>query len=70
MTIFILLFKRYFDCILQEFYLKMDKGFLLSIKDWYDAAIETSTKDDKSVIKKTTALLILTINNEFKLSRL
>lgn len=27
----------------------MDKGFLLSIKDWYDAAIDVSTKDDKNV---------------------
>lgn len=38
---------RYFDCLLQEFYLKVDKGFLLSIKDWYDAAILKSDIDDE-----------------------
>lgn len=37
---------RYFNCTLQEFYLKVDKGLLLSVKDWYDAAImKTDTKD-------------------------
>lgn len=30
----------------------MDKGFLLSVKDWYDAAIETSSKDDKNVTQQ------------------
>ncbi len=38
---------RYFDCLLQEFYLKVDKGFLLSLKDWYDAAILKSSTDDE-----------------------
>ncbi|CAF0714006.1 unnamed protein product [Brachionus calyciflorus] len=39
---------RNFECVLQEFYLKADKGFILSMKDWYDAAIMTSSREDKS----------------------
>ena len=38
---------RYFNFFLQEFYLKMDKGFIFSIKDWYDATTMTSTVEDK-----------------------
>jgi vacuolar protein sorting-associated protein 13A/C len=40
---------RYIDCVLQEFYLKVDKGFILSLKDWYDAA-STSTNDIRFVL--------------------
>jgi vacuolar protein sorting-associated protein 13A/C len=39
---------RCFDCILQEFYFKMDKGFVFTLKDWYDSANETVKNDDKS----------------------
>ena len=38
---------RYFKFNLEEFYLKADKGFLYSLWDWYDAAITTSTIEDK-----------------------
>jgi vacuolar protein sorting-associated protein 13A/C len=31
---------RHFEFILQEFYLKADKGFVFSLKDWYDAAVD------------------------------
>lgn len=37
---------RYFECILQELYLKVDKGFLLSMKDWYEASTAVSSIDE------------------------
>lgn len=37
---------RYFECILQELYLKVDKGFLLSMKDWYEASTSVSAIDE------------------------
>ena len=38
---------RHFNFILQEYFLKVDKGFLFSLKDWYDATLETSSKQDE-----------------------
>ena len=42
---------RYFNFLLQEFYLKVDKGFLLSIKDWYAAAIMATQNEDEMFSK-------------------
>jgi vacuolar protein sorting-associated protein 13A/C len=39
---------RCFDCILQEFYFKMDKGFVFTLKGWYDSATVTVKNEDKS----------------------
>ena len=76
---------RYFNCLLQEFYLKIDKGFLFSLKDWYDAAVMvTSTedqmfsKDDEEEVEEPLNILLIVdsdkqtienINNDIKLSK-
>ena len=36
---------RCFDCILQEFYFKMDKGFVFTLKGWYDSTNVGKTED-------------------------
>lgn len=38
---------RYFKCSQHEFFLKVDKGFLFSLWDWYEAAITTTNITDK-----------------------
>ena len=48
---------RYFNCLLQEFYLKVDKGFLLSIKDWYDAAILKTDTDDQMFLQDAEEMI-------------
>ena len=75
---------RYFDCLLQEFYFKVDKGFVFSLKDWYDSAIESSKNEDKmfgkeeEIMKEPFNLLILVdrdsdslekINQDIKLTK-
>jgi len=51
---------RYFKFNQQEFYLKVDKGFLYSLWDWYDAAItSTSTIADK-LFDKTQPITTIT----------
>jgi len=62
---------RYFDCLLLEFFLKVDKGFLLSIKDWYDAAILKSlmeddmfTKDQEEMEEPENILMIVDSDTE------
>lgn len=42
---------RHFNFLLQEFYMKVDKGFLFSIKDWYDAAIMVTQNEDDLFLK-------------------
>jgi hypothetical protein len=44
---------RHLELILQEFYLKVDKGFLFSVKDWYDAAIETTKLEENFELSET-----------------
>lgn len=39
---------RCFDCLFQEFFLKLDKGFLFSMKSWYDSATEETSIDDRA----------------------
>jgi hypothetical protein len=34
---------------LQEFFLKVDKGFLYSVWDWYDDATKDTTRIDENV---------------------
>jgi vacuolar protein sorting-associated protein 13A/C len=39
---------RCFDWDFQEFYLKLDVGFLVTMKNWYDSASITTTKEDRT----------------------
>ena len=50
-------FFRHFECNVQEFYLKVDKGFIYSIRDWYDAATVYTAKSDEQVIKQICLML-------------
>ena len=58
---------RLFSCELQEFYLKLDKGFLFSLKDWYDATIITKTFTDQVDSKTDNKVTLMHVSTNQEL---